>query len=410
MRAVTTPPARTSTRRLIVSLALIALAAGYGTFGSTAALGDVAKAFGIHSDQSTFSARLGLTWTTLGIGIGVLRAASLLALPLAALADRAGRRRVLFACGVVGLCVTASAALCPGFWWFVALFALARPALSAASTLTGVMTAELTSAKSRATALAVVTAGAAGGAGLSAVVHGAVRGHDAFRILFGTAILAAGLVALLVGRLPETTTAEAEAAASPRLGGFPRELRGRLAIVMAVTAAAGAISGPASGLAFVYAENYLKIHPATVSTVVVLSAIPGVLGLVLGRRLADVAGRRAAVAVGVLGAAGTSLLAYSGGAPAFICGYVIGVFAGGLFAPGAAALATEPFPTSVRASAGGWIVVAAVLGGLVGILVFCVVADAANSTLVAGLAAFLPGLPVLFALRRLPETKGLALT
>ncbi len=401
--------ARARTRTFVFTLAFVALAAGYGQFGSTSALGDVAKAFGIHSDQSSFTARVGLTWTALGIGIGVLRASSLLALPLAAFADRVGRRRVLLACGVVGLCITASAALSPGYWWFVALFALARPMLSAASTLTGVVTAELASPKGRATALAIVTAGAAAGAGLSAVVHGIVRGPDAFRILFGTAVLPAVLVAVLVPRLPETSN-EASEAASPRLGAVPVELRSRLAIVMAISAAAGAISGPASGLAFVYAENFLKIHPATVSTVVVLSAVPGVVGLILGRRLADQRGRRVAVAVGVVGAAATSLLAYSGGAPAFIIGYVLGVFAGGLFAPGAAAIATEPFPTSFRASAGGWITVAAVLGGLTGIAVFCVVADATNSTFWAGAAAFLPGLAVLATLRRMPETKGAVLT
>jgi MFS family permease len=154
----------------------------------------------------------------------------------------------------------------------------------------------------------------------------------------------------------------------------------------------------------------LKIHPATVSTVVVLSGIPGVIGLVIGRRLADRRGRRLAVAIGVVATAVTSLLAYSGGVDPFIAGYLLGVFAGGVFAPGGAAIATEPFPRSVRASAGGWIVVAAVLGALAGIGVFCAVADATNSTAWASVAAFLPGLLVLLLLPRLPETKGLALT
>lgn len=411
MQASTGEQRRVAVRGFVLTLAFVALSAGYGQFGSTSALGDVAKSFGLHSDQSTFIGRVGLTWTALGIGVGILRAASLAALPLAALADRIGRHRVLFACGVAGLCVTASAALSPGYWWFVALFAIARPLLSTMSTLTGVVTAELSSPRGRATALAVVTAGAAVGAGLSAVVHGLVRGPDAFRILFGTAVIPAALVAILVPKVPETSDEASEAAASPRLGAIPRELRGRLAIVMAVTAAAGAISGPASGLAFVYAENVLKIHPATVSAVVVLSAIPGVIGLVIGRRLADGQGRRVAVAVGVVAAAATSLLAYSGGTDAFLVGYVLGVFAGGLFAPGAAAIATEPFPTSVRASAGGWFVVAGVLGALAGLGVFCGVADATgNSTLWAGTAAFLPGLAVLVSLRWLPETKGAVLT
>jgi MFS family permease len=116
------------------------------------------------------------------------------------------------------------------------------------------------------------------------------------------------------------------------------------------------------------------------------------------------------VAAGVLATAAVSLYAYSGGRAAFIIGYILGVFAGGVFAPGGAAIATEPFPSAVRGSAGGWIVVAAVMGAIVGLAIFGPVADATGSLAWAGAAAFLPGLPVLLSLRSLPETKGVVLT
>ena len=415
------------------TLAFVTVAVGYGQFGSTSALGNVANAFGIISPQSTLTERAGFAFTTLSAGIAILRLASLAALPLAALADRLGRHRVLMACGVAGLCITASAALSPGYWWFVAIFALARPLLSAANIVTSVVTAELTSPKGRATALAIVTAGAALGAGVSVLVHGAVRGPNGFRILFATALIPAVLVWLLVRRLPEThgpahdashadgssepasraaggVHAEVPGSHAPRLGAIPHELRGRLAIVMGVTAILGAISGPAGGFAFVYMEDFLRLHTSTVDIVVTASAIPGILGLVLGRWLADTRGRRVTVAIGVLATAGTSLYAYSGGRPAFIIGYILGVFAGGVVAPAGAAIATEPFPAAVRASAGGWIVVAAVLGAIVGLAIFGPVADATGSLAWASVAAFLPGLPVLFFLRRLPETRGMVLT
>lgn len=399
-----------STRALIFTLAYVTVAVGYGQFGSTSALGNVAKAFGIDTSQSSLTARAGLALTTLAVGIAILRAASLLALPLCALADRVGRHRVLYVCGVAGLCITAGAALSPGYWWFVALFAIARPLLTATNIVTSVVTAELTSPKTRATALSIVTAGAAVGAGVSVIVHGFFRGPNGFRILFASALLPAIAVALLVRRLPETHGASHDATHAPRLGAIPKELRGRLAIVMGVTAAIGAISGPAGGFAFVYMENYLKLHASTVTVVVTLSAIPGVLGLLLGRWLADTKGRRLAVAVGVLATAATSLYAYSGGRAPFIIGYVLGVFAGGVFAPGGAAIATEPFPAAVRASAGGWIVVAAVVGAIVGLAIFGPVADATGSFGWGAAAAFLPGLVALFWLRDLPETKGLVLT
>jgi MFS family permease len=402
-----------ATRALVFTLAYITVAVGYGQFGSTSALGNVAKAFGISTTQSSLTARAGLAWTTLAVGIVILRAASLAALPLCALADRVGRHRVLLACGVTGLCLTASAALSPGYWWFVVLFALARPLLSATNIVSSVVTAELTSPKSRATALSIVTAGAAVGAGMSVIVHGLFRGPDGFRVLFATALIPAAAVAVLARRLPETHGAVHGAVHggghAPRLGAIPSELRGRLAIVMAVTGVIGMISGPAGGFAFVYMEDFLKLHASTVTLVVTLSAIPGVLGLLLGRWLCDTKGRRVTVAFGVLATAGVSLYAYSGGRPAFIIGYVLGVFAGGVFAPGGAALATEPFPATVRASAGGWIVVAAVLGAIVGLAIFGPVADATGSLAWAAAAAFLPGLPALLWLRTLPETRGLVL-
>jgi hypothetical protein len=54
-------------------------------------------------------------------------------------------------------------------------------------------------------------------------------------------------------------------------------------------------------------------------------------------------------------------------------------------------------------------VVASVLGALIGLSVFGPVADVSGSTRWAAVAAFVPALPVLFALRWLPETRGRAL-
>ena len=70
-----------------------------------------------------------------GIGLAIVRLASLASLPLAALADSYGRRRMLLGCVTGGLAVTALAALSPGYWWFVALFAFGRPMRILSSTV-----------------------------------------------------------------------------------------------------------------------------------------------------------------------------------------------------------------------------------------------------------------------------------
>ena len=74
--------------------------------------------------------RSGCLFTVIGVGLAIIRLAALGSLPLAALADRVGRRRVMLGCTALGLAATALAALSPGYWWFVALFALGRPLLA----------------------------------------------------------------------------------------------------------------------------------------------------------------------------------------------------------------------------------------------------------------------------------------
>ena len=99
----------------------------------------MAKSFGSPSPTgSSVAAEVGLSATILGVGLGIIRLAALGSLPLAALADRVGRRRVMLGCTVLGLAATAAAALSPGYWWFVALFALGRPLLASTGRPPGV--------------------------------------------------------------------------------------------------------------------------------------------------------------------------------------------------------------------------------------------------------------------------------
>jgi MFS family permease len=94
---------------------------------------------------------------------------------------------------------------------------------------------------------------------------------------------------------------------------------------------------------------------------------------------------------------------------------MIGVAAAGLLAPAASAMSTEIFSHSFRATAAGWIVVAGVLGATVGLFLFGWVGDAvratsATSLRVPALATFLPLLPTLLLLIRLPESSMMELS
>ncbi|HEX4217264.1 MAG TPA: hypothetical protein VHZ02_02745, partial [Acidimicrobiales bacterium] len=118
-----------------MAVALVSFASGFGQFGIVAALGDVAKGFGQVTHGATLADQAGLSGTVLGVGLAVIRLASLGSLPVTGLADRFGRRIMLLVTVGAGLALTAVVAASPSYWWFVALFACGRPLLSASTGL-----------------------------------------------------------------------------------------------------------------------------------------------------------------------------------------------------------------------------------------------------------------------------------
>lgn len=398
----------------MVVLFLVALAAGFGQFGAVASLNDVARHFGHIASGGSLKSAVGLSGSVLGLGLGVLRLASLAALPLASLADRWGRTRVLQRTLTLGLSATALAALSPGYWFFVLCFAFARPLLSAASTLVQVITVELSSTATRINRLVIMAAGAGVGAGFSAIVHGTIRGPSSFRWLFALALIPIVLVVPTVHVVPEPTHRNDDVPLA-HLGSVPVGLRGRLGVVAIMAFTVGMVTGPANGFAFVYAEGILKISPHIVALVVASSSLTGLTGLLLSRRLARTWGRRWTVALGAVASAVTSTFAYSGGRSNFVVGYLVGVAAAGLLAPAASALSTEIFSHTFRATAAGWVVVAGVLGATAGLALFGLVGDVVHGSGVTALrlpamVTFLPLLPTLLLLRRLPESRSMELT
>lgn len=394
----------------IVALALMAFASGFGQGGAVAALGDVAKHFGHVVRGTTVADEAGLSGTVLGVGLAVLRLASLGALPLAGLADRLGRRTVLLATCTVGLVFTVAAAASPGYWWFVVIFALGRPSLSATNALAQVSAAEKTDSKNRAKAVALIAAGYGVGSGLTAVIQGLANSTLGFRGLFALAVVPLAAIVFIRRRLVEPGRFTVAAAATehpvPVLGAVGRPYRRRLLTVSAIAFAVAVVTGPANSFVFVYAQNVLKMSGDERAAMVSVASVFGLVGLLVGRVLADHLGRRPTGAMAMVAMALTGTLAYSGSRDALLVGYELGVLAAATLAPAAGAFTTELFPTSVRASVAGWLVVASVAGATVGLVAFGAIADVGNRFAVGGAVTFLPAVLAagLFAL--LPETKG----
>ncbi|MHB1444866.1 MAG: MFS transporter [Acidimicrobiales bacterium] len=395
---------------VVLALAVVALAAGFGQFGAVAALGDVARSFGHQGHGATIADQAGLSGTELGLGLAAIRLASLGGLPLAGAADRLGRRRILLWAGAIGLIFTIAAAGSPSYWWFVVIFAAGRPSLSAAASVAQVAAAEETSSTDRAKAVALIAGAYGVGSGITALLHSLASAQLGFRGIFALAGIPLLILFLIRRRVGETSRFLAAAGAAkhplPVLGPVGRAYRGRLAVVAGLAFAVGAATGPANSFIFLYAQNVRHLAGWATAVMVVASGLAGLGGLVAGQWLADHLGRRPAGALGMALIATAALVAYSGSVPALVGGYIAGVTAGSIFAPAAGALANELFPTSVRASVAGWYVAAGVAGATVGLIVFGAVADIGNRFSLAGMVTFLPVIPVAGAFWLVPETKG----
>lgn len=265
-------------------LTTLALFAGFAQFGAVASLGDMAKHFGRVTRSTSLVSQMGLSGSVLGLGLAVLLLASLGALPLASF--KPSRENTPSApLTLVGLVITSAAALSPNYWIFMGCFALGRPLSSTASMLVQFMTVELSNTAQRVGRLAVVGAGGAAGAGISAILHGVIRSADSFRWLFALAIIPVVAIGGLLRLFPEPPTRDAVQVA--RIGSVSAEFRRLLWRVALVVGVFGLIAGPANGFVFVYGESILHVAPDRVAMLVPSAALTGVSGLLLSRWLAE---------------------------------------------------------------------------------------------------------------------------
>jgi len=365
----------------VLSLALVSLTVGFAQFGAVASLGEVARAFGHPTGGTTIAEEAGLSGTELGIGLAILRLASLGALASTAAADRYGRRRCLLGSAAAGLACTAAVALSPSYWSFVAIYALGRPLLSSASALAQVMAAEQTAASDRALAIALVSGGYGLGAGVSALAHTLLGGGAGFRALFALALVPLVLLWPLRRAVSEP---DRFALVAPRLS---RHLvatlgpayRRRLLVVLVLAFSIAFMAGPVNSFVYLYGENILGLPSGEIAAFVLGAGVAGLCGLLLGQHLADRIGRRPTGAGALVAMAGCAVATYSGSELGLGLGYVLGIGAASVLAPAVGALGNEVFPTAVRASVAGWLVAASVLGAVAGLLLFGAVADAGRA-------------------------------
>ncbi len=397
----------------LLAAAGLSVGAGFAQFSASTALPDIAAAFGQAAEDGSLAARAGLPVTVLGTGLAVIRLASLAAAPLTGLADRRGRRSVLLASAVAGLAVTVVAAASVGFWMFVALFAVARPLHTTTNNLAQVIAGETTTTQHRAQAMALITAGYGLGAGLSGLARAVLGEGRGFRPLFLLAAVPLLAIALYQRVLEEPARFQRVRAARGRVRSLLRhpsaEVRRRLALLSAAAFALTLITGPGNSFVFLYGESFLSMSRGQTAGILLAAGPVGLVGLVAGRALADRLGRVPSALATQLVITAAAVLTYSGGPELLVGGYLLTILSAAATAPAVGAMATELFPTSVRATVTGVLAAVGVVGAVAGLVLFGWLADELGGFGLAAGALAVPVAALTLLYLGLPETRGLEL-
>lgn len=384
-------------RRAIFLMVLVAFFAGYGASQLSHTLVFARKALGLTEG--------GMFWI-----FGIVRAASLLGLAFAVVADRRGRRLPFLVAFTLLPLGNLATALLPGEAMFAAGQSVTRIAVIAVGALSVVILAEELSPAVRALGMGIYAIAGAMGSGFGLILLPiAERSAESYRILFG--LSAAGLLVL------------------PLLVRFLKESRAYVQYSQHVTfrraleAGLGRHFWPLAGMAFFIAAfsspafNFvlerliddLEWEAAPARFLLIVFSGAGSVGLIVGGRLADTLGRRrvsvAAIILGLVG--GLGFYTQSSGwvlAPAIF----VASLGASMLTPAFAAHRSELFPTRIRATSAGWVSNAAILGSIVGFTIGALYVDEIGLSAMIGFLSI--GLVIaIFLVLRLPETRGIDL-
>ncbi|MFZ9015462.1 MAG: MFS transporter [Ilumatobacteraceae bacterium] len=383
------PPDRIDARQALV-LGLLAAASMSAAFTNT-----------LFTQTAQFAADdFGVGDTGFGNAMSLVRAGIVIALPLAALADRIGRQRVMRIVAWAAPTTCALGAIAPNFPFLVATQSIGRPLGLALDFLIAVVIAEEMPRNSRAYAVSVMAMASGLGAGIAVMALPlADLGPDGWRLVYVLTLVWLAVAYDVTRRLPETDRFLRPHVVAPRLD------RRRLATIAAVAIGANFFVAPASAFQNRYLDEVRGFSASTIALFTLVTATPAALGLVVGGKLADVRGRRRLVAVGLPAATGLVLLSFVvGGAPMWFAAFG-GGFVGGIAYPALAVYRAELFPTGNRGRAAGLLTAAALLGGIGGLQVVGRLLDRGMSYgTVIGLTAIGQVVAVAVVWFRFPET------
>lgn len=426
-------PDRLDARRstMVASMALFNLVAGllYGLLTQVLTFVSADLGNGSADEQATVFAvvRVGVVITAIAM----------------VFADRVGRRRIALWCFGLAAALTIVAAVSPSLWVLAALQLVSRNLAIAGLLCVDTIAVEELPPGSRAmvTGLGALSYGL--GAGFIVVALPlADLGDWGWRLTFLVAAVTIPMILSAARHLPEsgrferfaagrggpeqppTVEPDVEPAAEPTDDGVEvhtertpggsevtvvtesQRIRGsRFLLIAVMFFLFNLFVAPSSQLQNDYLRAELGYTGLLIAVFTIATGTPAGLGVLLGGRLADLRGRRAAIIPGFLALAGfTALFFMTSGAPMWIAKLLAGVL-GTLAVPAMGVIAPELFPTGRRGGVRGALTTVAVVGSVVGLLGAGTLVDSRGYGTAFLLLAIAPVVAAVLALA-IPETRG----
>jgi MFS family permease len=349
----------------------------------------------------------------LGFALALSRVGVLFALVASALADRVGRRRLILASLATAAVANGLAAAAPTFEVFTASQVVARAALQCTAVVASVAAVEDAPEGARAYSLSMFALALGLGFAVSVLLLPlADLGDDGWRIAFAISAFTVLALPSLRRTLRETVRYRVLAARTRERGRvaevFDRRYGGRFVLLGATAFLTNVFAAPSSQLA----NRYLTgAHDFTNSEVAlfrgVTAGVPGVLGILVAGRLAESRGRRPVAVVGLLVASAFQITFFLGDGVALWLAPSIAIIAAACAGVAVGAVNTELFPTEVRGTSNGFLLVCGVAGAALGLLLATQLKDVVGGLGVGiAICGIAPIVAASVLLPRLPETRA----
>ena len=352
----------------------------------------------------------------IGDATAITRIGAVFALVMIALADRRGRRRSILI-GVVGSALAcAVSAVSPGLVVLTGAQLFQRAFVGTTATVAFIAVVEEAPEGARAYAASMLALAGGFGFSLSVVMlpFGDL-GNWGWRVPFAIGAGSIALAPLIARHLTETTRYTALAERTDVVRGRVRDVIEQhghrfflLAIVAFMTAVFSAPSSTFMNKYLIDVRGFSNTGIAVFRTIT--TGVPGLVGLLVGGRLAEARGRRPVAAVALAIATASQMVFFLTGGPTLWVMAATSIFMAGASGVALATLDAELFSTEVRSTSNALLLVIGVVGSSIGLLLAGGLSDRlgglGRSTAITGIGALVVAL---FVVPLLPETGAHAL-